>query len=342
MIIVNPNAQYLDPDNFASPYAFIEKIGRICYKSEDKITDDSAVAFFKMLSDRSHNAMLEHAHIILAVSSYAADRIVSALDMAYESRNNPAEYSDLTKYFNITLSGRDISYISASLRVFISLFSNEHLMNNAYIRAMYAVISKELPDLTYSIQKSGINLNGDASRSADIHILTRKEFISHVKDNFNESNADLIIKKHMTHTVLFTCDRGVSHEIVRHRPVSYAMESTRYCNYSKNKFGNTITVCKPLFWAENDPNYEKWKTGCENTEKAYLDLIAANATPQEARSVLPHSVKTDIAVTATENEWVHILNLRYRGTTGSPHPQMKEVMTIAYNDLVKYSDNRLG
>ena len=149
--------------------------------------------------------------------------------------------------------------------------------------------------------------------------------------------------RHLTHTVLFVCDRGVSHELVRHRPCSFAQESTRYCNYGNDKHGNQITVIEPFFYAEpgREKEYEIWKKSCEVAEKSYMDLLAIKRSPQEARSVLPNSLKTEIIMTATEDEWQHIINLRAIGTTGAPHPQMKEIMLPWAKELAEITNGRI-
>lgn len=131
--------------------------------------------------------------------------------------------------------------------------------------------------------------------------------------------------EHCVISVKFIVDRGVSHELVRHRVASYAQESTRYCNYSKDKFGNEITVIKPCFLDEDTENYRIWKESCEAAEKAYFAMLDNDATPQEARSVLPNSLKTEICMTANLREWRHFFKLRAIGTTGKPQPQMLEV-----------------
>ena len=131
--------------------------------------------------------------------------------------------------------------------------------------------------------------------------------------------------EHQSISVKFIVDRGVSHEFVRHRMASYAQESTRYCNYSKDKFGNEITVIKPCFLDEDTENYRIWKSSCEAAEKAYFAMLDNDATPQEARSVLPTSLKTEIVMTANLREWRHFFKLRALGITGKPHPQMLEV-----------------
>jgi thymidylate synthase (FAD) len=143
-----------------------------------------------------------------------------------------------------------------------------------------------------------------------------------VKALINRKHLAMIEHAHVS--VKFVCDRGVSHEIVRHRLASYAQESTRYCDYSLGKHGNEITVIEPFFFKPFTPEYAAWKTACETSEKMYLDLLSMGCSPQEARSVLPNSLKTEIVVTMNLREWIHFFNLRVLGTTGAPHPQMKE------------------
>lgn len=131
--------------------------------------------------------------------------------------------------------------------------------------------------------------------------------------------------EHVCISVKFITDRGVSHEIVRHRVASYAQESTRYCNYSADKFGNEITVIKPFEFEENSFEYLVWEQTCQWAENTYNALIGRGVTPQIARSVLPTCLKTEIVVTMNLREWMHFFNLRAVGTTGAPHPQIKEL-----------------
>jgi thymidylate synthase (FAD) len=129
--------------------------------------------------------------------------------------------------------------------------------------------------------------------------------------------------EHLSISVKFICDRGVSHELVRHRLASYSQESTRYANYSKDKFGKEISVIKPLFWEENTNEYKKWKDAMLNAEEFYMDLISSGAKPEQARSVLPNSLKTEIVMSCNIREWRHVLNLR---CSKAAHPQIREIM----------------
>lgn len=137
-----------------------------------------------------------------------------------------------------------------------------------------------------------------------------------------KSRGHLSVIEHQSVTVRVICDRGVSHEIVRHRLASYTQESTRYCNYTKGKFGSEITVIEPCFWSQNDERYQIWKWTIELIEAGYNKLIELGATPQEARSVLPNSLKTEIVITMNLREWRHFFIMR---TSESAHPQMREI-----------------
>lgn len=150
--------------------------------------------------------------------------------------------------------------------------------------------------------------------------ITKESAIEFVKMVLKRGHESVI--EHEKATVRIICDRGVTHEIVRHRIASYSQESTRFCNYTKNKFGNEITVIKPLFFIEGTNAFDWWKRAMENSEKAYLDLIRLGATPQEARTVLPNSLKTEIVCTFNLREWRHFFKLR---TSEAAHPQMREI-----------------
>ena len=135
---------------------------------------------------------------------------------------------------------------------------------------------------------------------------------------------------HSSLSVKFTVDRGVSHELVRHRIASFAQESTRYCNYSKDKFGKEITVIEPCFFSPLSDSYTFWKHAMESAEEHYFSLLDSGATPQEARSVLPNSTKTEITITANYREWRAFFKLR---TAKAAHPQMQEVTIPLLKEL---------
>lgn len=159
--------------------------------------------------------------------------------------------------------------------------------------------------------------------------------------------------EHAFMTVRFVVDRGISHEIVRHRVASYAQESTRYCNYSADRFDGEITVIRPSFFREDSPSYAVWKNACEQAERAYFALLNIGETSERARAVLPSSLKTEIVMTANMREWRHFFKLRAIGVTGKPHPQMQDIaypllvtvgefMPELFGDILRGTDSRKG
>lgn len=142
------------------------------------------------------------------------------------------------------------------------------------------------------------------------------EFIKQLLSRGHES-----VIEHEKITAFFVVDRGISHEIVRHRIASYSQESTRYCNYSADKFSNEIVVIEPFFYVDKPELYRLWEEACLFSQECYMNLISTS-TPQEARSVLPNSLKTEIAVTFNLREWRHFFKLR---CSKAAHPQMRQV-----------------
>ena len=153
-----------------------------------------------------------------------------------------------------------------------------------------------------------------------------KRFVSNVLKRHHES-----VIEHESISVRIICDRGVTHELVRHRVASYSQESTRYCNYSNDKFGNELTFIEPCFWQKESKQYKLWENQMKQAEDNYIELINEGATPQEARSILPNSLKTEIVVTMNLREWRHFFKLR---TAPDAHPQMIEIAKMIL-DLFK-------
>lgn len=170
------------------------------------------------------------------------------------------------------------------------------------------------PEILRKIEQCGRVCYKSEHKIADS---SAQEFVRNLIKRGHES-----VLEHVSITVKFICDRGVSHEIVRHRIASYSQESTRYCNYSNEQFGSEITVIKPCFLARDTPGYFKWWLACKQAEEAYFDLLDYGCSPQEARAVLPNSLKTEVVMTANLREWRHFLRLR---TSTAAHPQMREV-----------------
>ena len=159
-----------------------------------------------------------------------------------------------------------------------------------------------------------------------------RKFLEMIKNRHHES-----VVEHAGATLHFVCDRGVSHEIVRHRLASYSQESTRYCNYAKDKFGREISVIMPFPKLTNDSTATHrdqvgaWLLAMQQSEASYLALIDQGVSPQIARSVLPTCLKTELAMTANFREWKHFLTLRL---APAAHPQMREVAAMARDILI--------
>ena len=153
-----------------------------------------------------------------------------------------------------------------------------------------------------------------------------------VKNLMNKNHESVL--EHVNISVRVICDRGVTHEIVRHRIASYSQESTRYCNYSNDKFGNELTFIKPCFWNGENVHrafeYKLWKSECERIEQTYFTLIRNGVTPQEARSILPNSIKTEIVMTMNLREWRHFFRLR---CDKAAHPQMREIANMILKEF---------
>lgn len=258
----------------------VERCGRVCYKSEDKITDDSAYKFVKNICSNNHGSVLEHYNFTfsLEIPFY---HILKEVDIPF--------------FF---LSYDNLPLVSFNLRAFLNQYNREDFPSELKTFAYFMEITyPTLFTLNKGEKEFNIELIEDYSK------LTRKE-------------RDI----HQYITISLITDRGVTHELVRHRIASYSQESTRYCNYSKDKFSNQITVIKPVDLP--DEGLEIWKQAMENAEKSYFDLLKVSS-PQIARSVLPNSLKTEICVTASINEWKLIFELR---CSTFAHPDIRYIM----------------
>ena len=298
----------------------IERIGRICYKSEDKITDTSYEQFVTQMINSGHTAMLEHCTL-----HFETDYLfVEALKW----------YSPFAH--NITYSSKDVVRMSLNATAFrelvdIVLSRNHALATDAQtaVLAMLAEAYKVYPVLFIDLWNANVVAIQDAVETVE----TYGSYINLLKEfSIDTLKTAHDILTHVYKTFVFITDRGVTHELVRHRIPSYAQESTRYVNYSKQ---DEITVIDPMYGIANDVKTRAlsvhllneieatWRKAMLDAEEAYMKLIHLGATPQIARSVLPNSTKTEIAVTTNLYEWFHIFFLR---TASTAHPQMQEAM----------------
>ncbi len=186
------------------------------------------------------------------------------------------------------------------------------------------------PSFTFEDKINGIQILkklekfGRVSHKSEKNI-TKDSYKKFLKKILNWGHESVI--EHEKVTVTIICDRGVSHELVRHRLASYTQESTRYCNYS-----GKITFIQPLFFKKNSKEYNLWLKACKISAFCYEELIKQGVKPEEARAVLPNSLKTEIVVTANLREWRHIFQMR---TQKAAHPQMREVMIPLLKEFQK-------
>lgn len=322
MKIVNPGVEImrtgLEVTNM-TPEQFIERVGRTCYKSEDRITDDSAAKFVANLIEHGHEAMIEHWNLIFKTNSGTYDDFKSDWNLLIEGSNIP-----LTERLRPYLRFTDCDFDDGNIRYIVS--GNMRAWRD-YAKACVTGFGL-IPQYMWGMVRN-YPLFFPEYQNYIPEIFTDNLFIPISVNELNNFERPI----HQDVTMKFICDRGVSHEIVRHRVASFAQESTRYCNYGKDKFGKEITVVRPSWCEEGDARYEAWASGCRFAEQAYFLLLDKGCTPQEARSVLPNSLKTEIIVTMNLDGWKHFFDLR---CAPSAHPDMREVATMA-KDLFEAS-----
>lgn len=315
MKIIEPSVEIMRTGletDFMSPEQFIEKVGRTCYKSEDKITDDSAAKFVGNLIKRGHEAMIEHWNLIFKVNFTTYADILSDWDVLLHSCNVPVK-DRLRPYLRFTdalMDNGDMRYIvSGNMRTwrdYVKACVDSMMCVPDYLHGLirnYPLFFPEYQDVVPA------SITNDILTPIAVSDLTQDER-----------------RVHQDVTMKFVCDRGVSHEIVRHRVASFAQESTRYCNYGQDKFGNEITVIRPSWCEEGSDVYDTWMYGCRRSEGDYFALLDDGATPQQARSVLPNSLKTEIIVTMNLDGWDHFFGLR---CDPAAHPDMQEDAIMA-------------
>ena len=305
MKIIKPSYEILpQASGLDGMYKQIEKVGRTCYKSEDKITNESAKPFVDRMISSKHYAMLEHGTIYLDCPQHVFTKYI---DNPYSKCNYTKSNIEMDEEYYSSLYYTDKQedfFVTTNMRV---------LVENGW-----------LGDLQYLCEPT----------------------------EYHERRI----------TVKFTCDRGVSHEFVRHRVFSFAQESTRYCNYSKDKFENEITYILPPWMDDLQVGVHDSKVIVDETisydwdsigmdkqevqevffmqslalsEVNYMDLLKHGWKAQEARAILPNALKTELVMTGFESDWKHFFDLRAYGVTGKPHPQASELAIPLLNEFIE-------
>lgn len=309
MRIVQAGYEIFDPLVSEGIVKRIEKVARTCYKSEDKIKEGSAEKMVRALARSEHYAMLEHGTIIMEVDERCYILLSNTLE---QIRGEEGEVPYL-RYTPFRYSGRYI--VSGNCRAWLEYLA---FCGKYDIGVSHGIAGILLNQLNYKPMFEGvevcINYKGKARELTYAQLTPTEKWI------------------HGDITVKFFVDRGISHEIVRHRKASFAQESTRYCNYGK---AGDVTFIRPCYFDEDTPEMDNWAGSCMRSEKDYLTLLAMGRTPQEARGVLDHSLKTEVVMTANLKEWKHFFNLRALDTTGKAHPQIKEVAVPLLEEFKK-------
>ena len=295
MKVIAPYFEILEDLDMQSLSVRIEGCGRICYKSEDKITPESAEPFIRSIIKHGHNSVTEMAVLTLKIQ-YDTESIASKF------------FHLMPKYLIVDIVEKKELLVSGSIRAFRELYKSNPTVK--MVKAIAEYLSRRHP-LFFE------DLLPDRGLLKQEGVVVEKVPLETV-DSFPAE----LLARHRHVAVLFVVNRAVTHEIVRHRPVSYLQESQRYCRYSQDKFGNEVTFIKPMFFKENTEEYSLWEKAMQETENIYLKLLETSS-PQAARTVLPNSCKTEIITFANLLEWLHIFKLR---TSKGAEPSMREVM----------------
>lgn len=291
---LDPSVELILEDD---PFKKIELAGRTCYKSESSITSESSKKFVKNLMKNQHMAMVEHANVVFSI------------DCNVNDIRNVADYVNFLEK-------------SRFLQVTVEPDYNRILVSGS----VRAILERKIDDPIYrALIRTYVDFEDDTYRKVMYEdVYTTVSCIENIKN--------LTFREFMNHffiSMIFITDRGVSHEIVRHRLFSFAQESTRYCNYSKDKFGGHLVFCRPSTYEtwtkEQRTKFESMLSQIDETYNFLTSSSDAVLQPQQARAILPNCLKTEIVVSGPAYEWKHFFDLRSTGTTGSPHPDIKVV-----------------
>lgn len=300
-----------------TPMQQIEKAGRNCYQSKSGFTRETAADFCKKMMKNQHYAMLEHGTFLFRITCPTELTETAAILF------NSFKQSPFISCCSIINKEDCILYVSMSLRVLCNMAGQLAYTN--YTSCMYNIIDKTYPELDI-LNILNIKEVCEGKESGDlvkIELIPQEDYYKVPKN---------VLLQCIYLTIECVCDRGVSHEIVRHRVASYAQESTRYCNYGKD---SKIAFIKPAdygSWTDESKFY--FERSIEDASNTYLRLLDKGHTPQEARAVLPNALKTNIIITMNVEELIHFFNLRLHGVTGPPHPDMKQLAKKMYNQVV--------
>jgi thymidylate synthase (FAD) len=288
----------------------IEYCGRVCYKSEDKITDKSAPGFCRHMATSRHNSVLEMRVVSFTVTTY--------INKLKELKLLMPKFLFIDVIDDDNSSNVCTILVTGSVRAFREM---------AMLYPHCAITSKIARSIESRYPCLFADITSKFRQIADAHLdlVVLRYYLAQI-DNIEDHNVFL---RHRHIAVKFIVNRAVTHEIVRHRPCSFLQESQRYCRYADDKFGNRVTFIEPMFFEKGSQEYQIWEASMLFEEKQYFRLLETS-TPQASRTVLPNSCKTEIIVFANLVEWNHILHMR---TSTAAEPSMREVMVPLQKDF---------
>jgi len=301
MNIIKPGYMIEERDEQRGGLAIIERAARTCYKTEDRISEGTAERMVRALINRRHEAMLEHGDYIFMLEDYS---IMSHI--AYALRRLMEDGEDVPMLRMTNIDERPI--ISGNIRAWREFLDSRCIASHYFTGAIDPIYLEDIVP--------------EEDREPDPRVKQIR---------YCDLQEEKEKRVHLRQTVRFTVDRGVTHEFVRHRVMSFAQESSRYCDYS----GNGITVIEPGYLTGGSDSYGVWLHHCVSADVAYDREKELGLKPEEARAVLPQSTKAELVMTGTLGQWDHFFDLRARQTTGRTHPQAAEVAIPLMRDMAE-------
>ena len=287
--IVEPFVEIYPLDRLEDIKKHIEKCGRTCYKSEDKITDTSAEQFVEGILKSGHESVIEHANLIFKVKN-GSENLNKVQEMASKVRG---------LYYHLT---------------------ETELLLVGNMRTFRDISRLGYNDFDVWFCQNGLDVF--ANREGQIRFLIGELTLEGVQYlNKNDDRDDL-----NNITVHMITNLSCYKDITRHRLASFSIESTRFCNYSKGKYGSELTILKPVNLEKDSPEYNEWLLCMQDAEKHYMKMCELGCRADQSRLCLPHSIKADVIMTANAREWKHIFNLR---CDKAAHPDVRKVMLAA-------------
>lgn len=291
--IVEEKTEVYQLDKLDDICMHIERCGRTCYKSENLITNETAAPFIAGILKSGHESVIEHANVIFSMPDVPLNHRI------FEMKDIRGLYVSLEKD---PLDGKEVIVVSGNMRAFRDLARQYDIHDFLYlIGNPLFYIKEKAPSYFKDLKIEGVQ----QSRFSELH-----NYLT-------------------THSI---CDVGAYKDITRHRLASFSIESTRFCNYAKGKFGSELTMIEPVNIEKNSEMYNEWLSAMQGIEKSYMKMADLGAKADQLRMLLPHSTKADMIMTANVKEWQHIFSLRCHTAA---HPSVRLIMKLVLAECHK-------